>query len=565
MDIINGQLYADMIRCGADNLCANRTIVNDLNVFPIPDGDTGDNMYLTISSGSQALPDENDHLDDVSSAAAYGMLLGARGNSGVILSRIFSGLAKSLTGHSEVSVGRFGEALACGVKEAYGAVPVPVEGTILTVCREAVDYANANVRPDSTVESYFDDLTAELKRSLDKTPELLDVLKQAGVVDSGGAGFVYIAEGMRRALRTDRKEMMTDPDGRPGPVGQGGARTPDFSKFGPESVLTYGYCTEFLLRLQHVKTDIDSFDLNALIRYLNGIGDSLVCFREGSIVKVHVHTRIPGDVLNHCQQFGEFLTVKIENMTIQHEETTIRNNYPSEKTDFVPSATVPKQPRKRFGFVAVASGDGLQELFLSLGSDYVVEGGQSMNPSTEDFLAAFEAVNADVLFVFPNNGNVVLTARQAASLCDTKDVRVIPTKDIGQGYCALSMVDDSSGDAGIIESDLLDVIGNVVTACVSVASRDAEQNGVSVRKGQYIGFAGDTIYCAADTPEEAALVLAEACGMENYDVLLLLKGCDVPEEKARELEAGFTARHKRTETILQNGGQPVYNYILILQ
>ena len=560
MEIINGQLYADMIRCGADNLCTYRTVVNDLNVFPIPDGDTGDNMYLTISSGYHALPEGKDSLGDVSSAAAYGMLLGARGNSGVILSRIFSGMAKSLTGHREVSIGQFGEALACGVQEAYGAVPVPVEGTILTVCREAVRFANDNIRSDSTVESYFDDLTAELKRSLDKTPELLDVLKQAGVVDSGGAGLVYIAEGMRSALNPDASARPAFEEGRPVSAASSGPSAPDFSKFGPDSVLTFGYCTEFLLRLQNAKTDLETFDLDALIRYLNGIGDSLVCFREGSIVKVHVHTRIPGDVLNHCQQYGEFLSVKIENMTIQHEETTIQNNYSAPAP-----ASSPAKPHKRFGFVAVASGEGLQELFRSLGADAVIEGGQSMNPSAEDFLAAFSSVNADAVFVFPNNGNVILTAKQAASLCEDKDVYVIPTKDIGQGYCALSMVDGSSDDPAAIEEDLCGVIHDVVTACVSVASRDTAQNGLEVRKGQFIGFVGDTIHCAADTPEQAALDLAEACGIGDYDVLLLLKGCDVSEADAEALSNRFTAAYKRTETILQNGGQPIYHYILILQ
>ncbi len=560
MEIINGQLYADMIRCGADNLCTYRTVVNDLNVFPIPDGDTGDNMYMTISSGYHALPEGKDSLDDVSSAAAYGMLLGARGNSGVILSRLFSGMAKSLTGHREVSISQFGEALACGVQEAYGAVPVPVEGTILTVCREAVRYANDNIRADSTVESYFDDLTAELKRSLDKTPELLDVLKQAGVVDSGGAGLVYIAEGMRSALNPDASARPAFSNDRPASRGASGTSAPDYSKFGPDSVLTFGYCTEFLLRLQNAKTDLEHFDLDGLIRYLNGIGDSLVCFREGSIVKVHVHTRIPGDVLNHCQQYGEFLSVKIENMTIQHEESTVKNNY----TAPVPAAS-PAKPHKRFGFVAVASGAGLQELFRSLGADAVIEGGQSMNPSAEDFVAAFNSVNADALFVFPNNGNVILTAKQAASLCEDKEVYVIPTKDIGQGYCALSMVDGSSDDPAAIEEDLCGVIHDVVTACVSVASRDTALNGLEVRKGQFIGFVGDTIYCAADTPEQAALDLAEACGTADYDVLLLLKGCDVTEEDAEALSNRFSAAYKRTETILQNGGQPIYHYILILQ
>ena len=555
MRTINGIQYADMIRSGAENLNEHRTVVNELNVFPIPDGDTGDNMFMTISSGCDAVPDGTGDLEAVSSAAAYGMLLGARGNSGVILSRIFSGIAKSLAGCSEADVRKFGDALSCGISESYGAVPVPVEGTILTVFKDAVHYANGRIADGHTFERYFDDFTDALKISLEKTPDLLDVLKQAGVVDSGGAGLVYIAEGMKDALNGCSGVSGSSERGS-APAKKG----PDLGKFGPDSVLTFGYCTEFLLRLQNAKTDLDHFDLDALIAYLNGVGDSLVCFREGSVVKVHVHTKIPGDVLNHCQQYGEFLTVKMENMNIQHEETTIRNNY------FTPGSQRENSgPHKKFGFVAVAAGEGLKEFFRSLGADYVVDGGQSMNPSAEEFLSAFDAVNADVIYVFPNNGNIVLTARQAASLYDGKDIRVIPSHSIGQGYCALSMLDDSSGDPDAIESDLNDAIGGVVTGAVSVATRDTEQNGLAVKRGQYIGFVGDEIHSVASSPEDAVLGLAGQLHAEKYDVLLLLKGSDASEDDAEALAGRLESMFRRTETVLQPGGQPVYQYIMILQ
>ncbi|MBP5231034.1 MAG: DAK2 domain-containing protein [Clostridia bacterium] len=564
MQTLDGLRYAAMIRLGAENLSKHRTIVNDLNVFPIPDGDTGDNMLMTIVSGCDAVSSSDGRIDAVAESASYGMLLGARGNSGVILSRIFSGMSKMLKGQAETDVSSFGLALECGVREAYGAVPVPVEGTILTVCRDAVEFANGKIDDDSTFESFFDDLTSELKNALDRTPEQLDVLRQAGVVDSGGAGFVYIADGMRTSLYGEVSANAEDESGTgPAQKGRPSGKDLDFSKFGPDSVLEFGYCTEFLLRLQNSKTDPDHFDLDALIRYLGGVGDSLVCFREGTIVKVHVHTRIPGDVLNHCQQFGEFLTVKIENMTIQHEETTIRNQY-SAGPSFEGTGR-PKAGHKRFGFAAVASGEGLRELFLSLGADAVVNGGQSMNPSAEDFLNAFREISADVIFVFPNNGNVVLTAKQAATLCGDADVRVIPTKTVGEGYCAMSMLDDSSDDPDLIEQGFCDVIGNVVTGFVAVASRDSSQDGVDIQKGQYLGFVGDRVFCAEPTPELAAESLAEGIRAGKYDVLLLLKGRETAEEDAESLKNRLEHAYPRTETILMNGGQPIHNYIMILQ
>ena len=312
---LNGALYAGMISSGADHLGCYRKAVNDLNVFPIPDGDTGDNMLATVYSGADAVDREEDaDLATVASRSAHGMLLGARGNSGVILSRIFSGINKGFEGVVEADVDIVSKAMECGVKEAYRAVPVPVEGTILTVFSDGVRYANGRITPDSTLRSYFNDLLGEMQRSLERTPELLPVLREAGVVDSGGAGLIYIFEGMRRSLNgetVERTEEHTE------------TKKADLDAFGADSVLTYGYCTEFLLRLQTAKGDPDAFDLPAFIEYLNSVGNSVVAFREGTILKVHVHTMRPGDILNRCQRFGEFLTLKVENMSLQHNETTL--------------------------------------------------------------------------------------------------------------------------------------------------------------------------------------------------------------------------------------------------
>ena len=548
---LSGVLFAKMIKAGADNLSNNKEIVNELNVFPIPDGDTGDNMSMTIDSGFAAVSDVDEAatLDQISSNAAKGMLLGARGNSGVILSRIFAGIARGFLEAESADVKRLGAAFMAGVEEAYGAVSVPVEGTILTVYKDAVEFANSKITEHTTLEQYFDDFTEELRRSLDRTPSLLAVLKEAGVVDSGGAGFVYIAEGMKNALNGDvetavREENVASP-----------AAKVDLSSFNADSELKYGYCTEFLLQLLNSKIDTASFDVNELTEYLNSVGESVVCFVDGTIVKVHVHTLKPGDILNHCQQYGEYLTLKIENMTLQHNETIIRNRF---------EASAPK-PHKKYAIVSVGAGEGIKNTFLSLGADAVVDGNQSMNPSTEDFIKAFESIDAETIFVFPNNSNIIMTANQAASLYSGADIKVIPSKTIGEGYSAISMMDLTCDDPDQIVEDAKETIAGVVTGIVSRAVRDTEKDGVAVRKGDYIGFVGDTIYTDDSDRIGTTLTLAEKLDAGSYDVVLLICGIDVDPDESGFLYKELSSKYKRTEFIMIDGGQPVYDYILILE
>jgi len=542
--ILSGALYAGMLSGGADHLGCYRKAVNDLNVFPIPDGDTGDNMLATVYSGADAVEyDPDADLASIASRSAHGMLLGARGNSGVILSRIFSGITKGFSGVKEADLSVIANAMNCGVKEAYQAVPVPVEGTILTVFSDGVRFANERISDDSTLETYFCDLLGEMQRSLERTPELLPVLREAGVVDSGGAGLIYIFEGMRRTLAgesVERAEAHVE------------SKKADLDAFGADSVLEYGYCTEFLLRLQNAKGDPEAFDLPSFVDYLNSVGNSVVAFKEGTILKVHVHTMRPGDILNRCQRYGEFLTLKVENMSLQHNETTL------------PEVTVaaPK-PRKKIGIVAVAAGEGLRETFRSLGTDAVIDGGQSMNPSAADFLDAFDRTNADTIFVFPNNGNVILTAKQAKDLYPSSDVRVMNTHSVGEGYAAISMMDAESTEPDAIERDLNDVIESVTTGFVSRASRDAEKDGVHVREGDFIGFVGDTIYESGSSALDTALKLAEAMDVRSCGVLLLLVGADAADEEADALFAALTKQYPRTEVIRIDGGQPVHQYILV--
>ena len=543
---VNGVLFAAMVKSGAASLKNKAKEVNDLNVFPIPDGDTGDNMFMTIDAGVVALADEPAAVGEAARLAANGMLLGARGNSGVILSRIFAGIARGLEGVEEADLRVFHEAMESGVKESYNAVSVPVEGTILTVYRDAVSYAGKRITGVSTLETYFEDLHYELCRSLERTPDLLDVLKEAGVVDSGGAGFVYIAEGMARALTGEITEAIEN---------AGKRKNVDLNAFTEDSVLEFGYCTEFLLRLQRAKVDVEGFDIAPLIEWLNSVGDSVVCFKEGSIVKVHVHTRKPGDVFNHVQQYGEFLTMKVENMTLQHNEAHGGESFKSRV----------EKPRKPYGIVSVAAGKGIRDAFLSLGCDEVVDGGQSMNPSAEDMISAFQNINADVIFVFPNNSNIIMTAKQAAEMYDGADVRVVPSKTIGDGYAAISMLDTEIGDADAIVASLEEIIAGVVTGTVSRAVRDTEMDGVSVKKDDYIGFVGDTIFVDAPQRLDAALGLAEKMNPKRYDLMLVCCGEDVSAEESEQLFRELKKAYRRTEVVMIDGGQPIYDYIIILE
>ncbi len=542
---IDGVQYLNMLRGGAQNLNRFRTEVNDLNVFPIPDGDTGDNMFMTVNAGA-VKAQENVSVAVTADSAAQEMLMGARGNSGVILSRIFAGIAKGMNNADHLNTDGFTEAMRMGVTESYGAVSTPVEGTILTVYREGVE--KVEEKHPRSFEELFELLLAELKESLEHTPELLDVLKEAGVVDSGGAGLLYIVQGMKEALSGKRIDTL---------AADGAAQQTqiDLNAFTEDSELEFGYCTEFLLRLQNSKVDIDNFDVDGFTAWLNSVGDSVVCFKEGSIVKAHVHTKRPGDILNHCQRYGEFLTTKIENMTLQHNGSHGMQELKLKK----------RKPQKPYGIVTVASGDGLKELFVSLGCDVVVDGGQSMNPSTEDLIRAFDECSAETIYVFPNNSNIILTAQQAAQLYDNADVRIVLTKTIGEGYSAISMFDLSAGDPDAVTESLNELIKGVVTGMVSRASRDVSGGAVEVVKDDYIGFVGDEIYVDEPNAEDAMIALCDKLNAGNYDILLILAGKEPSADNARKMVDTLSAKYKRSEVIMVNGDQPIYDYILILE
>ena len=546
---LSGSLFADMVRGGTQNLRANAQVVNDLNVFPIPDGDTGDNMSMTMEGGDAALHNiDTDSLSYIAEKLAGGMLLGARGNSGVILSQFFAGIAKGLSNVERADAKTLGEAFRSGVKQAYEAVLTPTEGTILTVAREATEYAVERIVPETTLEEFFSCFIKGMHTSLQHTPELLPILKESGVIDSGGAGLVYVIEGMNKILHGEKVDAAD--------VVAPAAQVIDTSSFTADSVMEFGYCTELLLQLQNSKVDAESFPVSMISDHLATLGDSIVAVKNGTVVKIHVHTMTPGKVFEFCQRFGEFLTVKVENMALQHSEAKTENRF---------EAPQEKQEHKPFGIVAVATGEGIKETFLSLGADFIVEGGQTMNPSSEDFLAAFELVNADTVYVLPNNSNIVLTARQAAALYDKADVRVLESRTVGDGYAALTMLDFGSGDADQIEQELNAAMEGVVTGMVTRSVRDSHLGGMDIAKNDYIGFAGKEMLSDSTTVTGAACDLLSKLDMTDREVLIAICGKDASAADMDAVRAYVGEHFPSVELYEIDGGQDIYHFIFVLE
>lgn len=493
-----------------------------------------------LPAGDTNVPQRVASLASLAATASSGMLLGARGNSGVILSRIFAGFAKGLKDVVVADVPAFHQAMQSAVEEAYKSVPVPVEGTMITVIREGVAGADAS----GDLNHYFDTMLAAMKTSLDHTPELLQVLKDAGVVDSGGAGVLCVFRGMNEALKgnvTDEELMPTKAE----------VPTMNLDKFNENSTLEFGYCTEFLLRLLRSKVDLDSFDESVIIDYLNQVGESVVAFREGSIVKVHVHTFTPGVILNEMQKYGEFLTIKIENMALQHHQETNQNN-----ASF-------KKPLQKYGVVTVAMGDGLMEAFREIGADEVIAGGQTMNPATQDFIEAFKRINAQHILVFPNNKNIRMAADQAASMYDKAEIHVMPSNTIGEGYYGIGFIDRNNPDVDEVISSVNEMMESVTTGVVSTAIRDAEGE-VQVHVGDYVGYCGKQILSDSPSRTEAAQELLAKLDAGSRDVMLVFYGENVSEEEATLLYEKLQKDYKNIEIMTIKGLQPVYDYIFVL-
>ncbi|MBQ7591302.1 MAG: DAK2 domain-containing protein [Clostridia bacterium] len=551
---LDAAAFMRLVRGGAGLLQAHESEVNGLNVFPIPDGDTGSNMLLTIRGGAEAGVDPEAGIGEAARTVADAMLMSARGNSGVILSQLADGFAKGLEGTVEAGPDDICRALRVAVEAAYAAVLEPVEGTMLTVAREAAEALPEGCADDVAV--LISEFIEKAEDTLEHTPDMLAVLKEAGVVDSGGAGLVYIAKGMELALRGENADV---PGSFAGAAPAGGA--PDFSRFGEDSELEYGYCTELLLRLQRSKCDPASFDENIIREFLATVGDSVVCIKNGSIVKMHVHTKEPYRVLEFCRRYGEYLTVKIENMTLQHNSL-----HTGALSDGSAVEKVSPRELKAVGIVTAASGKGIADTFRDMGADVVIEAGSLLNPSAEEFLAACREAGAGTVFILPNNRNAVPAARQAAVLSHgSEDIRIIPTSDIGEGYAALSMFDPGSGDPDGIERDLCAAIGGVLTACVSKCSRTTENGDLPLTEGEYIGVSGKHIVSADCDRLDTALMLADRLDFGDREICIIIRGTDSEAAEEEEIARHIRAAHPGCEVYTVYGGQEIYSYIITLE
>ena len=545
---LDGVAFAEMINGGAAILSSEADAINDLNVFPIPDGDTGDNMLMTVKGGAGAVKGEEiPSLSDAAKRVADGMLLGARGNSGVILSQFFDGIAEGFEGLDEADTEAMGKAFACGVEHAYASVLTPTEGTLLTVAKDAAAAASAKntETPSEFMEAFID----AAEESLAHTPDLLPVLKEAGVVDAGGAGLIAVAKGMKLALDGEQFEEIKKADTP--------AEEIDYDLFDADSELTFGYCTEVLLRLQNAKTDPATFDTDALVAYLSSIGDSVVAVKKGTAVKIHVHTKTPEVVFSYLHQDGEFLKLKVENMSLQH------SNAEAQKAE--EEAVEIFAERRPYAAIAVAAGEGIKETFLGMGADAIVDGGQSMNPSTEDFIKAFDRVNADVVVVFPNNGNVILTAKQAAAMYDKSDIRVIESRTLGDGYAALSMLDFSLSDTDAVVEQVSEALEGVTTAEISRCVREVTLGGVHVNVGDYIGFVGKNILAADSECLGAACKTADALSVATHDICIVICGAEATREESDALYAYIHEKAPMAEVFMIDGGQDIYSYIIVVE
>ena len=556
MNKLNVSQFKEMIRSGCANLENHAAEINTLNVFPVPDGDTGTNMSMTFSNGYQeAMKCSSDSISDVAKAFSRGLLMGARGNSGVITSQIFRGFYQHIEGKAEIETADVSQAFENGARVAYKAILKPVEGTILTVIREASWYANHDFETEPfELETYFDKLVKYSAESLERTPEYLPVLKEVGVVDSGGAGLLKILEGFKAYIdghpfdfSQEKEEIETNP-----------ALMLDNEEF--------GYCTEFIIRLD--ENIVNTFDEKILKKKLTDMGgESLVVVKDEDLVKVHVHTLKPGDALNIGQRYGEFIKLKIENMQEQHSTIIAKAGTEPKKPkqeEEKPVEKVKKDPQK-YGIVAVAAGEGVTKLFYDLGADVVVSGGQTMNPSTEDFVKVVnELDHCENIFIFPNNSNIILAAKQTQSVLSDRKIYVMETKSVQAGLSAVGMF-NKQGEVDEVISDLQDVIDNVDASSVTYAIKDTVYEGVEVKEGDFIAIAHKGIVASGKDRKKVVFELLDKL-FENdeKELITLIVGEDKDDEEVREIEE-YISEHSDLECEVIDGGQPVYSYLIGLE
>ena len=551
MNKIDAQLLAKMFLAGAKNLESKKEWINELNVFPVPDGDTGTNMTMTIMAAAREVSNIDDlNMEKLAKAISSGSLRGARGNSGVILSQLFRGFTKAIREVSEIDIPMMAVAFEKAVETAYKAVMKPKEGTILTVAK------GASVKARELADAGCDDMTAFIagviehaEYVLSQTPEMLPVLKQAGVVDSGGQGFVEVLHGWQDAfLGKEIDYTIADSAQVSGGVAKVDAQA--------EADIKFGYCTEFIILLSKTFNVKHEMDFKA---YLESIGDSIVVVADDDVVKVHVHTNDPGLAIQRALTYGALSNMKIDNMRLEHQEKIIKE---AEKAEAAQAE--PAMPKKDVGFISVSIGQGMNEILTSLGVDYIIEGGQTMNPSTEDMLNAIDKVNADTIFILPNNSNIILTANQAKALVEDKQIIVLPTKTVPQGITAvINYVPDLSVEEN--EENMIAEIKNLKTGSVTYAVRDTMIDDKEIKCGDYMGI-GDKGILAVGT-DMAAITLEMVAHMVDDDSALvsIYYGSDIAEEDAEALAEAIGDQYPDVDVELQYGGQPIYYYVISVE
>lgn len=550
---IDAKMLQKMFLAGAKGLEAKKEYINELNVFPVPDGDTGTNMTMTIMAAAKDVANlQNPTLTELGKAISSGSLRGARGNSGVIMSQIFRGFVKELKGLDIIDVTALGNGVQHAAETAYKAVMKPKEGTILTVAKAGADKSMdllVNGDTDDIIK-FCDEVAAEMEGALLQTPELLPVLKQAGVVDSGGEGLMTFICGALDALKGKATDFTVN-TGTATRVVNGSVGASE------EEDIRFGYCTEFIIMLERGEDVVES----QLKEYLQKIGDCVVVVADDDIVKVHVHTNDPGLAIQKALTYGSLTSMKIDNMREEHQEKVIRD---AQKASESASAPKKEEPRKENGFIAVAAGDGLADIFRDLGVDYVIEGGQTMNPSTDDVLSAIEQVNADNIFVLPNNGNIILAANQAKNLTEDKEVYVVPSKNIPQGIAA--MISFVSGRSAAENAESMEEEMQLIkSGQVTYAVRDTNMDGKDIKQGDFMGLTDKTIVSVGSDLQGTAKELIESLLDEDSELVSLYYGSDATKEQAEQLAEDIEKTHEDVEVEVQYGGQPVYSYFISVE
>ena len=553
---------------GANNLNAKKEWINELNVFPVPDGDTGTNMTMTIMSAAREVAAiDAPTLENVAKAMASGSLRGARGNSGVILSQLIRGFTKEIREHAdEAGIDNLimARAFSRAVETAYKAVMKPKEGTILTVAKGMADRITELSVTDEDLMTMLEKVVAYGDEVLAKTPEMLPVLKEAGVVDSGGQGLMTVVKGALASLKGE--EVTLDL----GDQGAAKAEAPAERKSRGEistADIKFGYCTEFMVNGDHEFTDEE---VDSLREWLGGVGDSIVCFSDENIIKVHVHTNHPGNAFEKGLTMGYLSKMKVDNMRLEHHEVLIEDASKiaeEEKKEEAPAAAAPEkpaEPAKEYGFISVSAGEGLTEIFRGIGVDYVIEGGQTMNPSTEDILNACDQVNAETIFVLPNNKNIILAANQAKDIIEDKTIIVVPTKTIPQGITAMiSFSPDMSPEENL--EAMKDASQCVRTGEITYAVRNTTIDGHAIEKDDIMALGDDGLLAVAKDKDQAVLEAVKAMVNDESEIITVYYGQDIPEEEAEALAARIRKAYPQVETELQYGGQPIYYYFLSVE